>query len=52
MPLLFVGVVLTQSGFLGAIQRHVAGESAPVAEDVATYLGENAQPGSKPPPKR
>jgi len=45
MPLLFVGGVMCQFGYLGAVQRYVAGESAPVAKDVANYMGENVQPG-------
>lgn len=47
MPLLFVGGAMTMFGFLGAIQRYVAGESAPVAKDVVNYMGENIQPGVK-----
>jgi len=47
LPLLFVGGALALFGFLGAVQRYVAGESAPVAKDVANYLGENIQPGVK-----
>ena len=34
-------------GYLGAFQRYVAGESAPVAKDVVNYMGENIQPGVK-----
>ena len=47
MPLLFVGAVMCQFGYLGAFQRYVAGESAPVAKDVVNYMGENVQPGIK-----
>jgi len=47
MPLLFVGGAMTMFGFLGAVQRYVAGESAPVAKDVVNYMGENIQPGVK-----
>jgi hypothetical protein len=47
MPLLFVGLVMCMFGFLGAFQRYVAGESAPVTKDVVNYLGENVQPGVK-----
>jgi hypothetical protein len=47
MPLLFVGIVMCMFGYLGAFQRYVAGESAPVAKDVVNYLGENIQPGVK-----
>jgi hypothetical protein len=45
LPLVFAGGVMTLLGFLGAIQRYVAGESAPVATDVVNYMGENTQPG-------
>jgi hypothetical protein len=47
MPLLFVGAVLTMFGFAGAVQRYLAGESAPVAKDVVNYMGEKTQPGVK-----
>jgi len=47
MPLLFVGTVMCMFGFMGAFQRYVAGESAPVAKDVVNYMGENTQPGVK-----
>src|SRR5262245_21988428 len=47
MPLLFVGIVMCMFGYLGAFQRYVAGESAPVAKDVVNYMGENVQPGVK-----
>ncbi len=47
MPLLFVGMVMCMFGYLGAFQRYVAGETAPVAKDVVNYMGENIQPGVK-----
>jgi hypothetical protein len=47
MPLMFVGGAMCTLGFLGAFQRFVAGESAPVAKDVVNYMGENVQPGIK-----
>jgi hypothetical protein len=47
MPLLFFGGAMTMFGFMGAIQRYVAGESAPVAKDVVNYMGENIQTGVK-----
>jgi uncharacterized membrane protein YhdT len=47
MPLLFVGIAMCMFGYLGAFQRYVAGESAPVAKDVVNYMGENVQPGVK-----
>ena len=45
MPLMFVGFVMTMFGYFGAVQRYIAGESAPVAKDMVNYLGENTQPG-------
>jgi len=45
LPLMFVGGAMCMLGYLGAFQRFVAGESAPVAKDVVNYLGENVQPG-------
>jgi hypothetical protein len=47
MPLLFVGLVMCKFGYLGAIYRYVAGETAPVAKDAVNYLGEGIQPGVK-----
>jgi hypothetical protein len=47
MPLLFVGLSMCMFGFLGAFYRYIAGETVPVAKDVANYLGENIQPGVK-----
>jgi hypothetical protein len=47
MPLLFVGGAMSMFGYMGAFQRYVAGESAPVAKDVVNYMGENVQPGVK-----
>jgi hypothetical protein len=36
---------MCQFGYMGALHRYVAGESAPVAKDVVNYMGENVQPG-------
>lgn len=47
MPLLFVGTVMCRFGYLGALQRYVAGESAPVVKDVVNYMGEGVQPAVK-----
>jgi hypothetical protein len=47
LPMLAGGVAMLQLGFLGAVQRYVAGESAPVAKDTVNYLGENTEPGVK-----
>jgi hypothetical protein len=43
MPLMFVGGVMCQFGFLGAVVRFIAGESAPVAADTANYLAEETK---------
>jgi hypothetical protein len=47
MPVLFVGIVMTKWGYLGAAYRYVAGETAPVLKDTANYIGEGIQPGVK-----
>jgi hypothetical protein len=47
IPLLFIGSGMCMFGFMGTVQRYVAGESAPVAKDVVNYMGENIQPGVK-----
>jgi len=38
LPLMFVGSVLSMYGFMGAVFRFAAGETAPVAADTANYL--------------
>jgi hypothetical protein len=43
MPLMFVGIVLCQFGFMGAVARFIAGESAPVAADTVNYLAEETK---------
>jgi hypothetical protein len=43
MPLMFVGGVMSQFGFLGAVTRYVAGEGAPVAADTANYLADETK---------
>jgi hypothetical protein len=45
MPLLFVGLVLSQFAYMGVIGRYVAAEHAPVAADTANYLAGATQPG-------
>src|SRR5687768_9840276 len=45
MPLLFLGTTMCMFGFLGAAQRYVFGETAPVAKDAVNYMGGNTQPG-------
>ncbi len=47
MPLLFVGVVMSMFGFMGAVARYQAGEVAPVGKDTFNYLAEETQGGVK-----
>jgi hypothetical protein len=47
LPLLFVGLIMCQFGYLGAFYRYFAGEAAPVAKDAINYMGEGVQPGVK-----
>ena len=43
LPLMFVGGVLSQFGFMGAVARYIAGETAPVAADATNYLAEETK---------
>ncbi len=43
LPLMFVGGVLCQFGFMGAVLRFIAGESAPVAADATNYMAEETK---------
>ena len=45
MPLLFVGIVMTKLGFMGAIIRYQAGEVAPVGKDTFNYMAEGTKGG-------
>jgi hypothetical protein len=47
MPLLIVGLVMCKLGYLGAIYRYIAAETAPVATDTINAIGQGAQPGIK-----
>ncbi|WP_428308493.1 hypothetical protein [Lacipirellula sp.] len=47
MPMMFVGGVMSMLGYVGVVQRYLAGETAPVAKDMVNYMGENTQPGMK-----
>jgi hypothetical protein len=38
IPLMFFGAVLCQFGFMGAVARFMAGESAPVAADTVNFM--------------
>lgn len=43
MPLLFVGGVMSQYGFMGIVARYFAGEVAPVATDTLNYVADETQ---------
>ncbi len=43
MPLMFLGGVLCQFGFIGAVARFIAGESALVAADTVNYMAEETK---------
>jgi hypothetical protein len=45
LPLLGVGVAMSQFGFLGSFIRYVSGESAPVQKDTFNYLAEGTKEG-------
>lgn len=45
MPVLFVGIVMTKIGFLGAVARYMAAESAPVAKDTFNYMADGTKDG-------
>ena len=43
MPLMFVGGVMSQYGFMGLVARYVAGEAAPVATDTINYVADETK---------
>ena len=43
MPLMFVGGVMSQFGFLGTVTRFIAGETASVAADTANYMADETK---------
>ena len=47
MPLLAVGLVMCQFGFLGAVSRYIFAEAAPVQKDTFNYLAEGTKGGIK-----
>ncbi|MCM2371444.1 zinc ribbon domain-containing protein [Aporhodopirellula aestuarii] len=47
LPMIFVGAVMTQVGFVGAIARYHAGEIAPVGKDTFNYMAEGTKDGVK-----
>jgi hypothetical protein len=47
LPLLAVGVAISQFGFLGSFTRYVSGEVAPVQKDTFNYLARGTREGVK-----
>ena len=47
MPLLFVGIVMCKLGYLGAVARYIAAETAPVGADTVNYMAQETQEGVK-----
>jgi hypothetical protein len=47
IPLIGVGMMISQLGYMGAIYRYIAAESTPVARDTFNDLGEGIRPGVK-----
>jgi hypothetical protein len=47
MPLLAVGLGMCKFGYLGAITRYLASETAPVSKDAINHIGQGIQPGVK-----
>jgi hypothetical protein len=45
MPLLFIGVALSMSAFLGSFARYFSGEAAPIQKDTFNYLAEGTKGG-------
>ncbi len=46
-PLIFIGLVMCQFGFMGKVARYVAGETAPVGKDVFNYAADGTKEGIK-----
>jgi RNA polymerase subunit RPABC4/transcription elongation factor Spt4 len=44
---MWLGGVLSGAGFMGAVSRYVAGESAPVAKDTFNYMADGTKDGVK-----
>ena len=47
IPLLFVGGVMTQFGYMGKVARFMAQEMAPVGKDTFNYMADGTQEGVK-----
>lgn len=45
LPLVALGIALTQFGFMGSVSRYFAGEVAPVQKDTFNYLAEGTKQG-------
>lgn len=45
MPLMFVGGVMSQMAFMGALARYAAGEAAPVGKDTFNYMAHGTRDG-------
>ncbi|NQT88051.1 zinc ribbon domain-containing protein [bacterium] len=45
LPLLAIGGMITQAGYMGAMGRYAAGEMAPVAKDTFNYMAHGTQDG-------
>lgn len=45
MPLMFVGMVMSNFGFMGTITRYQAGEIAPVGKDAFNYMADGTKDG-------
>ena len=43
IPLMFVGFLLSQFGYMGVVARYIAGEAAPVATDTTNYMAEETK---------
>lgn len=43
MPLMFVGGIMIKLGYMGAVARYVAAETAPVATDTINYVADETQ---------
>ena len=43
LPILAAGGMMCQFGYLGAVARYVASESAPVAKDTVNYMAEETK---------
>lgn len=47
LPLMFVGGVMSQFGFMGAVARYIAGESAPVMAETVNYMADETKDAVK-----